>query len=193
MKPLNEFKQELKSLIGKSEIRAAIKALKAELPNDSPFYTEGILFKVRLEKLEQSRRTGVISEEEEQRRYSTLIRDFLEIINSLEEKHFQPSEDGENISTVATFEKLEGTPDRIHAVREKVSLAGSLKRKRLEAKLKQLTEEFDNLLDDIQVLNDSIKVEVNPITKKKFQQQINDKETALIEIEQTVEEIENEL
>lgn len=193
MKPLNEFKQELKSLIGKSEIRAAIKALKAELPNDSPFYTEGILFKVRLEKLEQSRRTGVISEEEEQRRYSTLIRDFLEIINSLEEKHFQPSEDGENISTVATFEKLEGTPDRIHAVREKVSLASSLKRKRLEAKLKQLTEEFDNLLDDIQVLNDSIKVEVNPITKKKFQQQINDKETALIEIEQTVEEIENEL
>lgn len=193
MESIQEFKAELKKQLGRAELAEVISRLKQTFPVHAPVYTNTILIGVRMEKMEQNRRMGVISIESAEQTYSAILADLIQLVDSLTEKDLNPEPSDQEGSLAATLEKVAATPGLFQRLGEQVSLASKLRRRRLEDKVSRLEGQFEQLLEHIKILNDQIKIEVDPIRKHQFQTQITAKEDTLIKIEQEVDEIESEL
>lgn len=192
MNDLPDFKTKLRQLMAEHEFEAAIQKLKKALPEDGDMANAVFLLEIRLEKLGRDSRAGVLNMEQETTATNKISQDLLGIIQTLKAEHFEEIA-AENVSTKSTFEKLVDANGKVSAITSKVSLTSTLKKKRLELKLKLLNQQIDRLIDDITILSESIGEEFDIIRKKQYQKRINQKEEEIDKMIQTIENIESEL
>lgn len=194
MKPINEYKLELKKRSVQEGAEIVLQELLRKVRNGTPQHTDLMLLQVRRQRMEHMLRRGVISIEDAEPIRNDISSSLLDVIEELTTEHFEEqNEPTGNQKMEKTLKQIEETSGRLEALKDKISLASSLRRRRLEQKMELLEKDYHILLKHIEILNESIKNEIDPIRKSQFQDQIAAKESDMTTIENKVEAIEKEL
>ncbi len=194
MKPINEYKLELKKRSVQEGAEIVLQELLRKVRSGTPHHTDLMLLQVRRQRMEHMLRRGVISIEDAEPIRNDISSSLLDVIEELTTEHFEEqNESTGNQKMEKTLKQIEETSGRLEALKDKISLVGSLRRKRLEQKMQLLEKDYHILLKHIEILNESIKNEIDPIRKSQFQDQIAAKESDMTTIENNVEAIEKEL